>query len=120
LHSAHLSRAYAYPLSLITVHHPERSAQFGFLAEEVEKVDPELVIHDAQGKPYSVRYEQINAIGLDTGRDYRHDQVQLGRARIMAGPVERLASTGIDIAISGVASGAADALQHFAFVHCNR
>ena len=31
----------------------------------MEKVDPELVIHDAQGKPYSVRYEQINAMLLN-------------------------------------------------------
>jgi trimeric autotransporter adhesin len=39
--------------------------QFGLVAEEVEKVDPNLVIHDDKGKPYSVRYEAVNAMLLN-------------------------------------------------------
>jgi hypothetical protein len=39
--------------------------QFGLVAEEVEKVNPDLVVHDAQGKPQTVRYEQINAMLLN-------------------------------------------------------
>src|SRR4026207_302145 len=35
---------------------PDRAPQFGLVAEEVEKVNPELVIHDEQGKPFTVRY----------------------------------------------------------------
>ena len=30
--------------------------QFGLVAEEVEKVDPDLVVRDQEGKPYTVRY----------------------------------------------------------------
>jgi hypothetical protein len=30
--------------------------QFGLVAEEVEKVHPDLVARDEQGKPYTVRY----------------------------------------------------------------
>lgn len=39
--------------------------QFGLVAEEVEKVDPDLVVHDQQGKPYTVRYEAVNAMLLN-------------------------------------------------------
>ncbi|HEY2713340.1 MAG TPA: tail fiber domain-containing protein [Chthoniobacterales bacterium] len=40
-------------------------AQFGLIAEQVEKVAPELVIHEEQGKPFSVRYEAVNAMLLN-------------------------------------------------------
>ena len=39
--------------------------QFGLIAEQVEKVAPDLVIHDKQGKPYTVRYEAVNAMLLN-------------------------------------------------------
>ena len=32
--------------------------QFGLVAEDVEKVNPDLVVRDKEGKPYSARYEQ--------------------------------------------------------------
>jgi trimeric autotransporter adhesin len=44
---------------------PDGVRQFGLVAEEVEKVDPELVARDGQGKPYSVRYEAVNAMLLN-------------------------------------------------------
>ena len=39
--------------------------QFGLVAEEVEKVDPALVVRDKEGKAYSVRYDQVNAMLLN-------------------------------------------------------
>ncbi|MEO5719836.1 MAG: tail fiber domain-containing protein [Chthoniobacterales bacterium] len=39
--------------------------QFGLVAEEVEKVNPDLVARDAQGKVYTVRYEAVNAMLLN-------------------------------------------------------
>jgi hypothetical protein len=39
--------------------------QFGLVAEEVEKVNPDLVVRDANGKPYTVRYEAVNAMLLN-------------------------------------------------------
>ena len=36
---------------------PAGTPQFGLVAEEVEKVNPELVVRDKEGKPYSVRYD---------------------------------------------------------------
>ena len=39
--------------------------QFGLVAEEVEKVNADLVVRDHEGRPYSVRYEAINAMLLN-------------------------------------------------------
>ena len=39
--------------------------QFGLVAEDVEKVDPDLVTRDEQGRAYTVRYEAVNAMLLN-------------------------------------------------------
>jgi hypothetical protein len=44
---------------------PNAIPQFGLVAEQVEKVDPELVARDSNGKPSSVRYEAVNAMLLN-------------------------------------------------------
>jgi endosialidase-like protein len=44
---------------------PDGTLQFGLIAEDVEKVSPDLVVRDAAGKPYSVRYEAVNAMLLN-------------------------------------------------------
>jgi Chaperone of endosialidase len=44
---------------------PQRIPQFGLVAEDVEKVNPDLIVRDKQGKPYSVRYDQVNAMLLN-------------------------------------------------------
>ena len=44
---------------------PKGIPQFGLIAEEVEKVNPDLIARDEQGKPYSVRYEAVNAMLLN-------------------------------------------------------
>jgi hypothetical protein len=44
---------------------PEGTPQFGLVAEEVQKVAPELVAHDVDGKPFTVRYEAVNAMLLN-------------------------------------------------------
>ena len=44
---------------------PDGAPQFGLVAEEVEKVNPDLVARDAEGKVYTVRYEAVNAMLLN-------------------------------------------------------
>ncbi|MGH8476190.1 MAG: tail fiber domain-containing protein [Methylococcales bacterium] len=44
---------------------PEGIPQFGLVAEQVAKVNPDLVARDAQGKVYTVRYEAVNAMLLN-------------------------------------------------------
>ena len=44
---------------------PAGTSQLGLVAEDVEKVNPDLVVRDTEGKPYSVRYDQVNAMLLN-------------------------------------------------------
>jgi hypothetical protein len=44
---------------------PDGIPQFGLIAEQVEKVNPDLVARDADGKVYTVRYEAVNAMLLN-------------------------------------------------------
>src|SRR5439155_16003224 len=44
---------------------PEGITQFGLVAEQVEKVNPDLVVRDEQGKVYTVRYDAVNAMLLN-------------------------------------------------------
>jgi hypothetical protein len=44
---------------------PERMLQFGLVAEQVEKVNPDLVMQDSESKAYTVRYDAVNAMLLN-------------------------------------------------------
>ena len=44
---------------------PEGTPQFGLVAEEVQNINPALVVRDREGKPYTVRYDQVNAMLLN-------------------------------------------------------
>ena len=44
---------------------PDGVPQFGLIAEEVEKIDPDLVVKDEDGKVNTVRYEAVNAMLLN-------------------------------------------------------
>src|SRR2546421_28990 len=44
---------------------PKGVSQFGLVAEDVEKLNPDLVARDADGKAYTVRYEAVNAMLLN-------------------------------------------------------
>ena len=59
-----------YRLKPVTFHYKEEidrgsTQQLGLVAEEVALVNPNLVIRDKEGKPYSVRYDQVNAMLLN-------------------------------------------------------
>jgi len=41
---------------------PKGIPQFGLVAEEVKKVNPDLVTRDTKGEVYTVRYEAVNAM----------------------------------------------------------
>jgi hypothetical protein len=52
----------------VTFHYKKDSKstpQFGLVAEEVAKVNPDLVARDGKGEIYSVRYEAVNAMVLN-------------------------------------------------------
>jgi hypothetical protein len=53
--------------------------QFGLVAEQVEKVNPDLVTRDAKGKVYTVRYEPVNAMLLNEFlKEHRKSEEQEG------------------------------------------
>jgi hypothetical protein len=59
-----------FALEPVTFHYkkeldPVGGSQFGLVAEQVVKVNPDLVVRDKEGKPYSVRYDQVNAMLLN-------------------------------------------------------
>jgi hypothetical protein len=53
------------PVSFRYKVHKDTTPQFGLIAEEVAQVNPDLVIYDADGKPYTVRYDAVNAMLLN-------------------------------------------------------
>jgi len=62
---------------------PAGLSQLGLVAEDVEKVNPDLVVRDKEGKPYSVRYDQVNAMLLNEflKEHRRNDQQEATIAR---------------------------------------
>jgi hypothetical protein len=60
---------------------PVGISQLGLVAEDVEKVNPDLVVRDKEGRPYSVRYDQVNAMLLNdflkTHRKMEEQQKQI-------------------------------------------
>jgi hypothetical protein len=62
------SSAVILSLRPVTFHYKsdvKESPQFGLIAEEVAKVNPALVLPDKEGKPYTVRYDAVNAMLLN-------------------------------------------------------
>jgi hypothetical protein len=53
------------PVSFRYKLHKDTTPQFGLIAEDVAAVNPNLVIYDSDGKPYTVRYDAVNAMLLN-------------------------------------------------------
>jgi hypothetical protein len=71
-------------LKPVTFHYKSdktNTSQFGLIAEEVAQMNPELVIRDKEGKPYTVRYDAVNAMLLNEFLK-EHDRVQEQQSKI--------------------------------------
>jgi hypothetical protein len=62
---------------------PDGIPQFGLVAEDVAKVNPDLVVRDADGRLYTVRYEAVNAMLLNEFLK-EHQKVQKLEAALAA------------------------------------
>jgi hypothetical protein len=73
---------------------PDKIPQFGLIAEEVEKINPDLVARDEDGKVMTVRYEAVNAMLLNEFLK-EHQKVEEQGAIIaqMKKQIETLAAT---------------------------
>src|SRR5437879_581023 len=68
--------------------------QFGLVAEEVARMDPWLVLTDKEGKPYTVRYEQINAMLLNEFlKEHRKNEEQQATIAQLKSGMEALTAT---------------------------
>jgi len=68
--------------------------QFGLVAEEVEKVNPDLVARDENGQVYTVRYEAVNTMLLNEFlKEHRKVQDQEVRLTKQEATISQLKST---------------------------
>jgi uncharacterized coiled-coil protein SlyX len=73
---------------------PAGTSQFGLVAEEVANVNPDLVVRDKEGKPYSVRYDQVNTMLLNEFlKEHRMVQEQKGTIAQLKSRVEKQEAT---------------------------
>jgi len=61
---------------------PTGTPQLGLVAEDVEKVNPDLIVRDKEGKPYSVRYDQVNAMLLNEFLKEHHKVQELEASNV--------------------------------------
>ena len=70
---------------------PDKIPQFGLIAEEVDKVDPNLVVRDENGEVTSVRYDAVNAMFLNEFlKEHRTVQQQTSKLKEQDGTISRL------------------------------
>ena len=70
---------------------PAGTSQFGLIAEEVAKVNPTLVLPDKEGKPYTVRYDAVNAMLLNEFlKEHRRNEQQQATITRLERQVEAL------------------------------
>jgi uncharacterized coiled-coil protein SlyX len=73
---------------------PDGMRQFGLIAEEVEKVNPELVGRDEDGKVMTVRYEAVNAMLLNEFlKEHRKVEEQQATITQMKKQIDALTAT---------------------------
>jgi Chaperone of endosialidase len=74
---------------------PDGIPQFGLVAEQVEKVNPDLVVRDADGKINTVRYEAVNAMLLNEFLKEHHkvEEQQATIAQLKSGAEKQAAGT---------------------------
>jgi hypothetical protein len=69
---------------------PEKIQQFGFIAEEVEKINPDLVGYDEEGKVMTARYEAVNAMLLNEFLKEHQNVQELEKIRTLTMTVQKV------------------------------
>ena len=73
---------------------PAGTSQFRLIAEEVAKVNPTLVLRDKEGKPYTVRYDAVNAMLLNEFlKEHRKNEAQQATIAKLKSGIEALTAT---------------------------
>jgi Chaperone of endosialidase len=81
-------------LKPVTFHYKtdkQETPQFGLIAEEVAKVNQDLVVRDKDGEPLSVRYDQLNAMLLNEFlKEHRKNEEQEATIVLLQKQIEAL------------------------------
>jgi Chaperone of endosialidase len=73
---------------------PKSIPQFGLVAEDVAKVNPDLVVRDGKGELYTVRYEAVNAMLLNEFlKEHRKNEEQQATIAQLKSGMEALTAT---------------------------
>jgi hypothetical protein len=81
------------PVSFRYKVHKDTTPQYGLIAEEVAEVNPDLVIYDADGKVYTVRYEAVNAMLLNEFlKEQRKNEEQQKQINVLTARLEQQAA----------------------------
>ncbi len=84
-------------LKPVTFHYKSDSSntpQFGLIAEEVAKVNPDLVVRDENGEVYTVRYDAVNAMLLNEFlKEHRKVEEQQSKIQKQQGTISELKAT---------------------------
>jgi len=84
-------------LKPVTFHYNDdntNTPQFGLIAEEVADVNPDLVVRDKEGNPYTVRYDAVNAMLLNEFlKEHKKVEEQAREIREQKAAINRLGKT---------------------------
>jgi hypothetical protein len=73
---------------------PAGTSQFGLVAEDVERINPDLVVRDKNGEIYTVRYEAVNAMLLNEFlKEHRKNEEQQATIAQLKSGMEALTAT---------------------------
>src|SRR5207245_11527607 len=73
---------------------PQVIPQFGLVAEDVEEINPDLVVRDKEGKVNTVRYEAVNAMLLNEFlKEHRKNEEQQATIAQLKSGMEALTAT---------------------------
>jgi hypothetical protein len=88
---------------------PQGIPQFGLVAEEVEAVNPDLVVRDKDGKVNIVRYEAVNAMLLNEflkeHRKVEEQQVRITELNSRVAKQEALAAAAEELSVPARGTG---------------
>jgi hypothetical protein len=72
---------------------PTHAVGFGLIAEEVEKINPDLVSRDREGKPLGVRYDAVNAMLLNEFlKEHRKNEEQQKQINVLTAQLKEQAA----------------------------
>ncbi len=86
-----------FALKPVTFHYKTdntNTPQFGLIAEDVAAVNPDLVVRDKEGRPYTVRYDAVNAMLLNEFlKEHKRVEEQAREIREQKAAINRLGKT---------------------------